>query len=70
MDLEKNGEVLVYGEKLVYGQTLFYDVQDNRFPRLPIVPWDESEISTAVTWETLGISVFLFVIDEDEEDDE
>ncbi|MEK4187223.1 MULTISPECIES: phage baseplate plug family protein [unclassified Paenibacillus] len=70
VDLEKNGEVLVYGEKLVYGQTLFYDVQDNRFPRLPIVPWDESEISTAVTWETLGISVFLFVIDEDEEDDE
>ncbi|GGF77206.1 hypothetical protein GCM10010912_22860 [Paenibacillus albidus] len=68
VDLERDGEVLVYGEKLVYGQTLFYDVQDSRFPRLPIVPWDESGNSTAVTWETLGVSVFLYVVDEDDAD--
>lgn len=63
VDLSRDGEVLVYGEKLVYGQTLFYDVQDNRFPKLPLVPYDQSEKSTAVTWETLGVSVFLYVWD-------
>ncbi|WP_379142374.1 phage baseplate plug protein [Paenibacillus sp. sgz500992] len=63
VDLERDGETLVYGEKLVYGQTLFYDVQDNRFPRLPIVPYDKSENSIAVTWETLGVSVFLYIWD-------
>ncbi|WP_340004419.1 hypothetical protein MHH52_21810 [Paenibacillus sp. FSL K6-0276] len=61
VDLERDGETLVYGEKLVYGQTLFYDVQDSRYPRLPIVVWDQSEKSTEATWETLGVSVFLYV---------
>lgn len=70
VDLERDGEMLVYGEKLVYGQTLFYDVQDNRFPKFPIVPWDESGNSTAVSWKTLQTSVFLYVIDEDENDGE
>jgi len=68
VDLERDGDVLAVGEKLVYGMPLFYDVMDNRFPKLPIVPYDESEISTAVTWETLGTSVFLYVIEG--EDDE
>ncbi|OMF28301.1 hypothetical protein [Paenibacillus sp. FSL H8-0259] len=63
VDLERDGEVLVYGEKLVYGQTLFYDVQDQRFPNLPIVVWDQSEQSKEATWETLGVSVFLYVWD-------
>lgn len=68
VDLERDGDVLAVGEKLVYGIPLFYDVMDNRFPKLPIVPYDESELSTAVTWETLGTSVFLYVIEG--EDDE
>ncbi|PAD73667.1 phage baseplate plug family protein [Paenibacillus campinasensis] len=68
VDLERDGDVLAVGEKLVYGMPLFYDVMDNRFPKLPIVPYDESELSTAVTWETLGTSVFLYVIEG--EDDE
>lgn len=68
VDLERDGEVLVVGEKLVYGQTLFYDVQDQRFPKLPIVVWDQSGKSTEVTWETLGVSVFLYVWEEDETD--
>lgn len=69
VDLERDGTVLVYGEKLVYGQTLFYDVQDNRFPKIPIVPYDQSEKSTAVTWETLGVSVFLYLLVEEDETD-
>ncbi|MGC6588021.1 phage baseplate plug family protein [Paenibacillus sp. Dod16] len=68
VDLERDGDVLAVGEKLVYGMPLFYDIMDNRFPKLPIVPFDESDKSRAVTWETLGKSVFLYVIEG--EDDE
>lgn len=68
VDLERDGEALAVGEKLVYGMPLFYDIMDNRFPKLPIVPFDESDKSKAVTWETLGKSVFLYVIEG--EDDE
>ncbi|MBW7452436.1 phage baseplate plug protein [Paenibacillus sepulcri] len=65
VDLEKDGEVLAVGEKLVYGVPLFTDVWDNRFPGVPIMPYDESEISTAVTWDTLSVSVFLFIVEDD-----
>lgn len=65
--LEKNGEILAAGEKVVYGMPLFYDIQDNRFPLVPIVPYDESGNSSAVTWETLGESVFLYVIEGDDD---
>ena len=68
VDLERDGEVLAVGEKLIYGQPLFYDMLDNRFPTLPIVPLDESGRQTEVTWKTLSESVFLFVIDEDDDD--
>jgi len=70
VDLEdSDGNVLVSGEKLVYGQSLFVDVWDSRFPKLPLVPWDESEKSDAVTWSTLGTSVFLYIVEEEDEDD-
>lgn len=65
--LEKNGETLAVGEKVVYGMPLFYDIQDNRFPKVPIVPYDESEQNSAVTWKTLGESVFLYVLEDDED---
>ncbi|MCZ8518889.1 phage baseplate plug family protein [Paenibacillus caseinilyticus] len=61
VDLERDGEVLVYGEKLVYGVPLFRAIRDRRFPAWEIVPLDESGNQTEVTWETLGESVFLFV---------
>ncbi|MCJ8015222.1 hypothetical protein MUG84_26495 [Paenibacillus sp. KQZ6P-2] len=66
VNLEKNGEVLAVGEKMIYGMPLFYDVQDNRFPKVPIVPYDESEQQSEVNWQTLNESVFLFVIEGDE----
>ncbi|HEY2493249.1 MAG TPA: hypothetical protein VGI33_10095 [Paenibacillus sp.] len=69
VDLERDGEVLVLGEKLVYGMPLFYDVMDNRFPKLSIVPYDESENSIAVTWTTLSESVFLYVIEDEKVED-
>ncbi|WP_336761730.1 phage baseplate plug family protein [Paenibacillus sp. USHLN196] len=70
VDLEKDGEVLTTGEKLVYGMTLFYDVIDNRFPRVPIVPYDQSETESIVNWRTLSESVFLYLIKTEGEDDE
>lgn len=68
VDLERDGEVLVTGEKLVYGLTLFYDVMDNRFPKVPIVPYDQSETESVVNWRTLSESVFLFLIEGDEDE--
>ncbi|MEC0092890.1 phage baseplate plug family protein [Paenibacillus macquariensis] len=69
VDLERDGEILVVGEKIVYSVPLFFDVMDNRFPKVSIVPYDESENSIAVTWETLSESVFLYVVAEDDDDD-
>ncbi|WP_422659121.1 phage baseplate plug family protein [Paenibacillus sp. EC2-1] len=69
LNLEKDGEVLVNGEKLVYGSTLFYDVMDNRFPRVPIVPYDQSETESIVNWRTLSESVFLYLIEGDEDEE-
>jgi len=68
VDLERDGEVLVVGEKLVYGAVLFGDVWDNRFPDVAIIPYDESENSNAVTWDTLNVSVFLFLIEGDDDE--
>jgi len=61
LNLERDGEVLVVGEKLVYGVPLFDDVTDERFPRVKIVPYDEAEMSQSVNWDTLSVSVFLYL---------
>jgi len=61
VDLERDGELLVVGEKIVYGIPLFQDVADNRFPNVVIVPYDESDNSSTVTWSTLSENVFLYV---------
>jgi len=63
VDLESDGEVLVRGEKLVYGVELFQDIRDDRFPRVAILPYDESGNTSAVTWETLSTSAFLYVLE-------
>ncbi|OAB46059.1 phage baseplate plug family protein [Paenibacillus glacialis] len=69
VDLERDGEILIVGEKLIYAMPLFYDVMDHRFPKVSIIPYDESENSIDVTWETLSESVFLYVIENGEEED-
>ncbi len=66
ISLELNGEVLAVGEKIVYGVPLFLDIMDDRFPELPILPWDESGTVDVVNWATLGKTVFLYVLDPDE----
>ncbi len=66
--LSKNGDVLVYNEPLVYGTKLFQDVYDTEtFPCLDIVPFDESGKENTVTFDNLGVTVFLTIDDGDEE---
>lgn len=64
VDLYKNEEPLVYGEKIVYGIPLFQDVYDQRFPAPTIVPIDEAGIENTVTFENLGKTVFLAVMNQ------
>lgn len=62
VDLYKDGQVLVYGKKMTYGVPLFDDVADERFPILQLVPRDEAGLESAVTWDNLGKTVFLAVV--------
>lgn len=64
IDLYRGNELLVTGEKLVYGKSLFSTYADTRFPKAAIIPGDLTQQSEEVTWETLGESVFLFIITE------
>lgn len=65
--LERNGEVLAVCEKLVYGMPLFYDIFDPRFPAVQLVPFDESEVQEEVTFNNFGESVFLYILEDEEE---
>lgn len=61
--LSKDGEVLCYNEPLVYGMKMFGDLyRAGVYPALDIVPWDESEQEDTVTWDNLGVTVFLTVL--------
>jgi hypothetical protein len=64
VNLERDGEVLVTGEKLVYGRQLFQDVRDGRYPKLPLIPYDESGQQHQVNASTLSESVFLMIWNE------
>ncbi len=60
--LSKDDEVLVYDEPLIYGSVLFAsEYQSGVFPPLDLVPWDESEQETEVTFDNFGKTVFLTV---------
>lgn len=66
VDLERNGETLVYCKKLTYGEPLFGSLSDDRLPKVALVPRDVAGNETRVSMENLGKTVFLF-IDETEE---
>ncbi len=60
--LSKNEEILVFNEPLVYGVPLFADIyKTDVFPKMILVPFDESGISKDVTYENFGETVFLTV---------
>lgn len=67
VDLERDGEVLVTAEKITYGVPLFSGIADERFPEVELFPFDESGSSEEVTWATFGETVFLYVLDGDDD---
>lgn len=64
IDLSRMGELIVAGEKLVYGKPLFENVQNK--PTIPVIPFDESGNAKRVGWEELENSVFLYLMDGEE----
>lgn len=64
IDLLRAGELIVAGEKLVYGKALFENVQTK--PSIPIMPFDESGNAKRVGWAELENSVFLYLLDGEE----
>ena len=66
--LSKDNEVLVYNEPIIYGHELFSDVyKADLFPAISIVPLDQSEIETEVTYDNFCKTVFLTIDDEPED---
>lgn len=59
--LSQNNTVICT-EPLVYGVYLFQDIyQPQKYPAINIIPWDESQEKTQVTYETLNETVFLTI---------
>lgn len=67
VDLHLNGEPILFGEKLKYGTPLFMFKRHLDVPKEQIVPVDVNGKETAVTYENLGDSVFLYVVDGEED---
>lgn len=67
--VSKDGVTLCAGEPLIYGVPLFADLYTRGdFPLVLICPMDESDETTAVTFDNLSSTVWL-CIDEDDEDE-
>jgi len=60
--LEKDGEIICAGEPIIYGVPLWQDVfVSGKYPALIIVPLDEANNMTAVTYDNLDETVFLII---------
>ncbi len=66
--LYKNNVLVCAGEPLIYGSPLWQDVyKAGSFPALKIVPLDESGAENTVTFENLGNTVFLCILDREDD---
>ena len=62
VSLYKDNELVCAAEPLIYGEPLFKDVYMlDKYPNIDIVPIDNSGNETQVTWDNLGVTVFLEV---------
>jgi len=61
INLLRNDSYVVIGEKVVYGRALFLNQQHLDVPRVPIIPYDLSLGEDRVTWDNLGVTVFLWL---------
>lgn len=69
ISLSTEEETLVYNEPIIYGVELFSDVyKSGLFPKISIIPLCEAGDETAVTYDNFGVTVFLTI--DDEPDDE
>ena len=58
---DKDGTLLCY-EPIIYGAELFKaHYKAGIYPAMKIVPLDESEENTAVTWDNMNETVFLII---------
>lgn len=58
------GNVLVAGEKLVLNMPLFSEINDpENMPAEDLIPLDESGQAQRITWDNLGVTVFLCIDD-------
>lgn len=68
--LRKEEEVLVYNEPVIYGIELFKNVYiADDFPRLTIIPIDESGTNLVANKKTFGKTVFLTIDNEEREEE-
>ena len=62
--LSKDGVVLCAGEPIIYGVPLFGDLKNRgNFPKVNIIPLDDSGERNAVTYDNLSTTVILQVTD-------
>lgn len=63
-------DVLIATEPIIYNVPLFNDIyMVGRYPILTIIPLDESNQETAVTWDNFDTTVFLCVDNKGNEDE-
>lgn len=64
-----NDAPLVMGEKLVLDVPLWSDIADLEMPAPSLIPLDTSGNETRISWESMGKTIFLFIDDEDPENE-
>ncbi|MGE7880155.1 phage baseplate plug family protein [Peribacillus muralis] len=67
---EEEDEEMIIGEKMVLNKPLWSDITDLSLPAPQLVPMDLSGIETCLTWGNFEKTVFLYINDQaDDEDD-
>lgn len=59
---------IVYGEKLVLGRPLWENITSDDIPAPTLMPLDIGMEADRITFENLGVSVFLYIVDGDGEE--
>ena len=69
VDLYRGEELLAAGERLVYAWPLFATCAAEGFPGVALIPFDLAWREEDVSWDNLGESVYLYVINREGADD-
>jgi hypothetical protein len=67
VDLYRNKELILSGEKLVYGLPLFVNYQYLDVPKnIVLIPLDITEDNNDITYDNFNESVFIYIFNKDE----